>query len=63
MKEGGQEASDDLSGGASRGRSSEPSSNLDGCALLRAEMSSSGSCPPTKRTISLNSQRFMSSRP
>ena len=37
MKEGGQEASDDLSGGASSSRSSEPSSNLDGCGLLRAK--------------------------
>lgn len=63
MKEGGQEASDDLSGSASSSQSSEPSSNLDGCGSLRAEMSSSESCPPAKHTFCINSHCFMFSRP
>lgn len=63
MKEGGQGVSDDPSGGARSSRSSEPSSNLDGCGWLRAEMRSSESCPPTKRTVCLNGQHFLSSRP
>lgn len=47
MKEGGHTASDDLEGDASSHRSSAPSSNLQSCHLVEAEMSSSESCSPT----------------